>query len=256
MDKSSSDTIPIYKPLGLTPAQAIDIFRKENPKYKNQAISHAGKLDPLAEGLLLLVTGKLTTPKNLKRYLNLSKEYKAKILFGFSTDSYDIQGIPVKGEKMKIDQTTLLQEIEKLKGEHLQSTPPFSGRKVNGKPLYYYARKNKLNEITIPKQKIIIKKIEASNFSTIGNKQLLEEIIKKINLLEGDFRQEEILTKWKELLKENQEFYTIDILVQCSSGTYIRSIANDLGEKFNKGILLGLVRNKIGEFSISHSMKI
>jgi len=256
MDKSISEAIPIYKPIGLTPAQAIDIFRKENPKYKHQAISHAGKLDPLAEGLLLLVTGKFTTPKNLKRYLNLDKEYKAKILFGFSTDSYDIQGIPIKGDNLEINQEQLLKTIEKIKGEQFQSTPPFSGRKINGKPLYYYARKNKLNEITIPKQKIIIKKIEASNLSKINNKQLLQEITNKINLLEGDFRQEEIMKKWKELLKKDNEFYTLDLLVQCSSGTYIRSIANDLGEKFNKAILLNLVRTKIGNFSIYDSIKI
>ena len=256
MDKSISETIPVYKPAGLTPAQAIDAFRKENPKYKNKAISHAGKLDPLAEGLLLLVTGKLTTPKNLKKYLNLDKEYKAKILFGFSTDSYDIQGIPTKGEVIEINKAKLLEEIEKFKGTYFQETPPFSGRKVNGKPLYYYARKNKLNKITIPKQKITIKKIESSNFSKINNKQLLEEITKKINLLNGDFRQKEIIQKWGELLKENQEFYAIDIIIQCSSGTYIRSIANDLGEKFNKAILLNLIRTKVGDFSINNSIKL
>ena len=67
MDKKTSDIIPVYKAVGITPAQVIDEFRIKNLKYKNEAISHAGKLDPMAEGILLLVTGKLTMQKHFRR---------------------------------------------------------------------------------------------------------------------------------------------------------------------------------------------
>jgi len=256
MDKSTSKIFQVYKPVGITPAQLIDIFREKFPEYKKISISHAGKLDPLAEGLMILLTGNLTKQKNFKKYLNLDKEYQAKILFGFSTDSYDIQGIPKKGNNQEIDIEKLKQELKKLNGIYEQEIPVFSGRKVNGKPLYYYARNNKLNQIKIPKEEVEIK-ITFNNIEKISSQNFLKEIIRKINLLNGDFRQEEIKNKWKEFLnKENKEYLILNLTIKCSSGTYIRSIANDLGKKFNSAILFDLIRTKIDNFKLEDSIRL
>ncbi|MDP2926082.1 MAG: hypothetical protein Q8N99_06930 [Nanoarchaeota archaeon] len=256
MNKSTSDIIPFYKPVGLTPAQAIDDFRRKNPKYRNEAISHAGKLDPLAQGLLLLVTGRLTLQKNLKKFLKLDKVYNARILFGIKSDSYDIQGVPLisrtdMNKNIEIDLEKLKSKILSLKGEYLQELPVFSGRKVNGKPLYYYARKNLLDKINIPKEKVEIKDIKINKIFKISSEELLKQIINKIDLLDGDFRQDEIKEKWKILFKDiKRDFLVIDVTISCSSGTYIRSLANNLGKEYSGGLLIELLRQKIGNYDL------
>lgn len=246
--------INIYKPIGLTPFQLIQEFKKQNKEYRTLALSHAGKLDPLAEGVMIFLAENYI--KKIKKFMKLDKQYKAKILFGFSSDSYDIQGLGKK-ENPNIDKEKLKQEIEKLKGEYIQEIPPFSGRTVNGKPLFQWARSNRLNEITIPKEKVIIKEIKLNSINNISSSELLKEIINKIILLKGDFRQEEISNQWKKILKENNQYIVIELTIDCTSGTYIRGIANDLGKKLNSGaILLNLIRTKIGDFSIEKSIRI
>ncbi|MDX1535908.1 MAG: hypothetical protein R3346_04075, partial [Candidatus Spechtbacterales bacterium] len=79
------DVLNIYKPLGFTPLQAIEQYREINPEYSNVKMGYAGRLDPLAEGVLIVPTGE--TLKKQKEYMDLDKKYTAKILFGFSTDT-------------------------------------------------------------------------------------------------------------------------------------------------------------------------
>jgi tRNA pseudouridine55 synthase len=260
MNKSTSDVINLYKPAGLTPAQTIDEFRKINKKYNSESISHAGRLDPLAEGVLLLVTGKKTQEQNLRKFMKLDKEYMAKIFFGFSTDSYDIQGIAKKSEikYSDIDLEGLKQRILSLKGEYEHEIPGFSGRMVNGKPLHYYARNNRLDEIKLPKEKVLIKDIDVEKIEKIKGRDLLKQILQRINLLNGDFRQEEIKKKWQELLKneDESEYLVLEVLISCSSGTYIRSIVNDIGKNFGTGVLLNLIRTKVGDFSFKDSERL
>ncbi|MFA5856519.1 MAG: hypothetical protein WC867_04125 [Candidatus Pacearchaeota archaeon] len=250
MNKKTSDIIVINKPIGLTPMQAIIDFKKKNKEYIKESISHAGKLDPLAEGLLLLVTGKKTF--KLKKFLRLEKEYQAKILFGISTDSFDIQGIPKSSNYQDIDKEKISEIISSFMGEYEQEIPVFSGKKVNRRPLFYYARMDKLSEIKIPVQKVLIKNITLDYISKIDNENLLKDIIRKINSLTGDFRQDEIRKAWRNLLtKEKKDYITIDITVTCSSGTYIRGLAKDIGKKLGtEAILLGLKRTRIGKFTL------
>ncbi|MEM0465628.1 MAG: hypothetical protein QXW97_02920 [Candidatus Pacearchaeota archaeon] len=245
----------VYKPLGLTPFQLIKEFKSQNQNYKDIPISHAGKLDPLAEGVMLLVAGKEI--KNLSKYMKLDKEYIAKILFGFSTDSYDIQGISKKNKK-EINITKLKDLISKLKGEYEQTLPVFSGRIVNGKPLFYWARKNKLNQIKIPKEIVKIYDAKLNKIYKINSEDLLNEIKNKINLLNGDFRQKEILDSWEKILKNlKEEYFIAEVLFNVSSGTYIRSIANDIGNRLGSGaVLFNLIRTKVGEFDIKDSIRL
>jgi tRNA pseudouridine55 synthase len=249
-------TINIYKPVSLTPKQAIERFKETHQEYKKVSISHAGRLDPLAEGVLPLVIGKET--KNLKKYLHLDKEYNAKILFGISTDTYDLLGMPKPG-KTKLNIAQLKKLIKDIRGEYLQKLPPYSSRRIKGKPLLYYAQKNQLSEIEIPEEKVKIKKIRINFFHTLSGKNLLKEVVKKISSLEGDFMQKERIKAWKKLLGKNQKTkYTVaDITIRCSSGTYIRSIAEDLGQKIGtEAVLLKLKRTSVGKFKIKDSLKV
>jgi tRNA pseudouridine55 synthase len=89
--------LKLYKKVGETPLECLERFRKNHPKFKNQKMTYAGRLDPLAEGELLVLVGE--SCKNKEKYLKLDKEYLVDILFGFETDSYDLLGLPVSPGK-------------------------------------------------------------------------------------------------------------------------------------------------------------
>jgi len=240
--------INLYKPVGMTPLQAIERFRVENPEYKGVKIGYAGRLDPMAEGVLILLIG--DENKKINEYFKLGKEYKAEILFGFSSDSYDVLGLVKKGENV-FDFEVLKKEIEKIKGEYEQTLPIYSSYKIKGKPLFYYARENRLSEIDIPKNKVCVKKIKIDFVKKIGSDELLKKIVRKIDLVNGDFRQEAVKKVWKRLLVRDEKYFVVGLTVKCSSGTYIRAIANDFGLKIGcGGILLNLIRTKVGKFKI------
>src|SRR3989338_4911372 len=82
--------IILNKKEGETPLAALEAFRRKNKEYANTKLTYAGRLDPMASGLLLLLAGEEI--KNKEKYLNLDKEYEFEILFGFQTDTYDILG--------------------------------------------------------------------------------------------------------------------------------------------------------------------
>src|SRR3989344_64050 len=101
----------LYKRLGETPRERLERLRLEKPLYENEVLSYAGRLDPMAEGVLLTLVG----PENKRRdeYLNLSKEYVVDILFGFSTDTYDVLGkIKASGDTDTIRRQALKEALK------------------------------------------------------------------------------------------------------------------------------------------------
>ncbi len=233
--------INLYKPVGMTPLEAVKLFKEKNKDYAGLKIGYAGRLDPMAEGVLLLLIGEEN--KKINKYFKLDKEYKAKILFGFVSDTYDILGIAKKSDFIGVDKVKDL--LKNFKGYYEQEFPAFSSYKIKGKSLFYYALNNKLSEIKIPRNRVKIKKIKINSFKEVGSKKLLGEILKKISLVKGNFRQKEIKKIWKKLLFKNKKYVFVDFNVKCSSGTYVRSIANDLG-----GVLFNLVRIRVGDFEL------
>ena len=153
----------------------------------------------------------------LIEYLDDNKEYIANVKFGADTDTYDLQGQITKTYDKKINENELLMILKDFQGEIEQYPPKYSAIKVNGKKLYEYARKGQ--EVEIKPRKVFIS---------------------QINLLEFD--------KDKQCAK---------ILIKCSKGTYIRSIAYDVGQKLNcGGHLIALERTKAGMFSLSGTVKL
>ncbi len=254
--------INLYKPVGITPLQAIHKFKEKHPDCRGKKMSYPGRLDPMAEGVLLLLVGEEN--KKMKHYMRLDKEYVAEILLGISTDSHDILGLPTKGENIEISEKELKRKIKKLKGNYKQKIPMFSSIRVKGKPLFYYARKGKTEYIKAPEFIVSIKNVQIEDIYEISSQRLLKEIIKKINLLKGDFRQEEIINAWKNILKneenENNEgkekFRVVKVRIACSSGTYIRAIADDVGKVYGGGMLISLKRTKVGRFEVRDALKI
>ena len=190
-------------------------------------VGHAGTLDPLAEGVLIVLTDEDT--KKQKEFMNMEKVYVAKIAFGITTPMYDLEVLPDVSE-MQISLKEVNKILEKMLpkyiGEITQKVPAYSAVKVKGKTLYKEARKGRLSDIKLPVKRITIYKIEVLGGVT-----------------------EEIETK-----EEKLKFPVVKMKVRCSSGSYIRSLAHDLGEELGCGaVLVSLLRTKVGDFVVGKS---
>src|SRR3989339_242554 len=201
----------INKPSGIT---SYDVIRVKKRKYNPGKIGHAGTLDPLASGLLIVLIGAAT--KESEKFMSLKKRYIVKIQLGIKTDTGDLEGkvinkleIPVLN-KIKIEKV-----LKKFKGKIKQIPHIYSAIKYKGKKLYEYARAG--IQVKIKPRIIEIYRIKILNYST------------------------------KEL----------ELEVDCSKGTYIRKLAEDIAEKLGTcGVVSKLIREKIGKYSIADSIKL
>ncbi len=236
------NTLCLQKKKGETPLACLERFRSENPEYEGLPMTYAGRLDPIATGELLVLTGEECKKKD--EYLGLDKEYEATVLFGFQTDSYDILGIPrLRGSTSQSkdgEVEPLTSNILKNIGKFTQEYPPYSSKTVDGKQLHEHARAGEIEGLDIPTKEVEIYSIENVSFGEISNSELQKEILETVDLVVGDFRQEEIKNSWRSLLKEDSQYMVASFRLKVSSGTYIRSLANRLG-----GTLLSLHRTKI-----------
>ena len=270
------NAVPIYKPVGLTPYQSVLQYKKQFPEYADLTISYAGRLDPMAEGLLLLLVGDENKKRN--EYEKLRKTYEFTILLGIETDTYDTLGI-VKNPKHEAQMPKqalnasdfdirISNLLSSFIGKQIQSYPPYSSKAVKGKSLYWWARENRLDEIKIPSHEIEIYDLQLMSTEEIRISRLdrdpewqrpsgqdlrfkIQENIKKVN---GNFRQEEILKAWEDFFikKKHTEFPIFHCKITCSSGTYIRGIVHEIGQKLDSGaIALSIKRTKVGEYNIS-----
>lgn len=251
-----NNVLNIYKKAGETPLEAINRLREEYPEYQDIKITYAGRLDPLAEGVLVLLVGDAVYEK--EKYLKMDKEYEAEMVFGFETDTYDILGLPKKKKEIKnFNKNKLAVFLNNFLGKNNQSFPAYSSYKIKGKPLFEWARKGEIKKIEIPKKEREIYEIKILRLQKIKAINLLVKISKKIKKVKGDFRQERILKQWEKILKNNAdaEFQTAKIKIKCSSGTYIRSISHKLGQDIkSRAVLLNLKRIKSGDFEINNSL--
>lgn len=220
--------IKLFKNEGETPLECLGRFRKECPEHKNSTLSYAGRLDPMAEGELLVLIN--DENKERGKYIGWDKKYELDILFGVSTDTGDILGkiINIERENNKIQSINPQSYI----GEITLPYPAYSSKTVNGKPLFQWAREGIINEIEIPTKTSTIYGITSIGAYSISAKEILEKIKGRIAKISGDFRQDEILKIWEtELGRKELEFEICQIEVTCSSGTYMRSLAEMIGEK-------------------------
>ena len=256
---SKQGTVKLYKNKGETPLECIKRFKKDNPDYGNEKMTYAGRLDPLAEGLLLVLVGEEC--KNKDKYLGLDKEYKVDILLGFSTDTHDILGkvteVFNKTSVITVKTACPARGIQDLfnsfVGKFFQKYPPYSSKTIKGKTLFSLAKSGELKDEEIPEKEVEIKNIEILDERLISKKELEKYIESSVFSVQGDFRQEEILKSWKDSLEKSSlnEYQVISIKVICTSGTYMRSLANSFGIKIGiPSLALNIKRLKIGEFEL------
>ncbi len=251
-DKQESENVHLVnKNLGETPLEAINRFKKDNPEFVDLPVTYAGRLDPMAEGLLILLSGDKVIEK--EKYLDLSKTYEFEVLWGFTTDTLDILGIAERGECIVPAEETFNEFLKIKKGKFEQMYPVYSSRPVKSKPLFEWAREGRLSEINIPKHSVEILHAEHLSRRKILAKDLLPEIISRVSLVNGDFRQLEIMEKWKEVLgsDKNKEFIIDKFKLEVSSGFYIRQFVADLMQNFKSyGTTYGIRRTKIGSYAL------
>ncbi len=201
--------ILINKPLGWT---SFDVIRKIRSVIKIKKIGHAGTLDPLATGLLIVCTGKLT--KKINEYMAVEKEYTGTFTLGAVTPTYDLESEPHQFKSFTDVNTEIIHQTAlKFTGELSQTPPAHSAIKQDGKPVYLLARKG--IDVKLQPRKISIKDFEITNI----------------------------------------ELPVISFRVVCTTGTYIRSLANDFGNALGTGAYLSsLCRTRIGNFTVDKSI--
>jgi tRNA pseudouridine55 synthase len=200
------EVILIDKPLGWT---SFDVVRKIRNLTKVIKVGHAGTLDPLATGLLIVCTGKFT--KKINAYMGMEKAYTGTFTIGATTPTYDLESEP---ENFKPVDYITAQQIKtttiQFSGDILQVPPAHSAIKKDGKPVYLAARKGE--HVVLEPRPVSIYQFDITH----------------INL--------PVLT----------------FLVRCSTGTYIRSLANDYGAALGcGGYMSSLRRTSIGEFDVN-----
>ncbi len=222
-DFQTGVVLPINKPYEWTSFDVVKKVKNQigkklrqtlNIRLKNFKVGHAGTLDPLAEGLVLVCTGKAT--KKINDLMADEKEYVATIEVGRTTPSYDLeteydQSFPTE----HINEELIKNILESFIGEQDQVPPVYSAKNINGKRAYDYARKGE--EVELKANKISIYELE-----------LLE-----------------------------YQLPIIKIRIVCSKGTYIRSLAHDIGRKLESGAhLVKLIRTRIGSYMLDSSLTI
>jgi tRNA pseudouridine55 synthase len=218
----------IYKPKGWT---SFDVVAKLRGILKTKKIGHTGTLDPLAEGVLVIMTDSDTKKQETLMH-STQKEYVAEIALGAETETYDMEFVPKLTDKplsVESIKRKLPKIIFRFMGEIEQLVPVYSAKKVNGKTLYKEARKGTIDALDIPKQTVSIYEFE-----------ILDITLKEVITVTG---------------KTNLPI--VKCRISCSSGTYIRSIAHDLGTALDTGgVLLTLLRTRVGNFHVKDSVKI
>jgi tRNA pseudouridine55 synthase len=200
--------ILVNKPLGWTSADVVKKIRNR----VHAKVGHAGTLDPLATGLLILCTGRFT--KKISEYMSKEKEYTGTFTLGATTASYDLETIPENPKDYsEVTSVKLNEAATKFTGDIMQVPPVYSAIKKNGERSYDLARQGRA--VVLDSRKITVHVFEM----------------------------------------EIQQLPIVSFRVVCSTGTYIRSLANDVGEYLGCGAYLSsLCRTRIGEYLLKDAI--
>ena len=271
-----SKSIIAYKELGETPLECLERIRLEYKIGSDIPMTYAGRLDPMAEGVMIILTGEECKKK--EQYLCLDKMYEFQVLVGFSTDTYDLLGLVVDSAPSKeeferssdnitssedkisgprvgspdaeILSSDFVSTLQSFVGTFIQKYPSFSSKTVGGKQLFQLSKDDELPS-EMPEHNVTIYKLSCTSTGVREKEELSKEIIRRIGLVHGDFRQEEITKKWDEVLKKSdeKEFTIFSCTAECSSGTYIRQLVDDISKKIGiPMVTYSIKRTRVGQY--------
>ena len=245
----------VYKPVGLSPLQALEKFRVKYPNFAQSRLGYAGRLDPMAEGLLLVLTDASTEAQ--EELSRLDKTYEVECVFGLASDSYDALGLAKSCSCDMPFEEDVAGAVTAMVGTIDQTYPPYSAVRVGGHPLYWWARRNRLDEVEVPHKQRHIYAADIMGIKLVNSSTLSTFIQQRVGLVQGDFRQQDILERWGDVLKIERDFMQVRLRVSCSSGTYVRSLVHELGNTLGCGALaLGIIRTHVGDFTLKDCLKL
>ncbi len=220
----TEDIVLIDKPSGMTSFDVIRVLRKQTGIRK---FGHAGTLDPLASGLMIIGVEKGT--KKLNEYLKLDKEYVAEVRLGESTTTDDLEGDVIQTQEVEeISTADIAESLAALLGTIALPVSAYSALKRNGKPLYKLAR-------------------QAAQTGGV----FTDVPVRDMRVFEAQLLSDE------PLIVNGKRRHTIRVRFRVGSGTYIRSLAKELGRLLGyPATLQTLRRTKIGEFSVEEAQKL
>jgi tRNA pseudouridine(55) synthase len=252
--------IILKKEVGETPLEVLEKWRATNPHVANLPLAYAGRLDPMASGKLLVLIG--NECKNQTAYHHLDKTYEVEILFGTHSDSGDVLGIISEFPSPNLTENNLKETLTTFVGDIHFPYPVFSAKTVGGKPLHTWAMEGRLDEITIPSRTSTIYAVTLDSLSIKSRSEVAKLALEKIETippvtdtrkaLGNDFRRPEVRTAWKKFSETgspDDDFYIARITCTCSSGTYMRTLAELIAEKLGtKGLAFSIHRTEIGNY--------
>ena len=211
----------IDKPAGLT---SHDVVNRVRRIVQQRSVGHLGTLDPLATGVLPLVLGRMT--RLAQFYTASEKTYEGLIRFGFATDTFDADGQPTSAQQIcKASLEELRDLAAQFRGSIQQMPPPFSAKKIGGIPAYKLARKHK--DFALKPVQVEIKEFELLGFENSN------------------------------LERQTQQGSGVRFRARVASGTYMRSVAHDMGQQLGCGAHLeSLRRTQLAEFQISDAHRL
>ena len=220
----------VYKDWGWS---SFDVVKKLKSTGQYKKIGHAGTLDPLAEGVLLILTDSDT--KKQPELMALTKEYLVDVLLGYTSPSYDLGTEVSKTDQARqVTITDVENALPSYIGNINQRPPLFSAKHIRGTRAYKLARSNAFSGLSLNISKVTIYDITACSF--LENVPISYTYAGEVRQLRG------ALAKLK---------------VVCGKGTYIRALARDIGEDLQcGGVVTKLVRTKIGEYALENSLKL
>ncbi len=233
-----SREILVWKKRGETLAAMLRRVRQEEGIDEEVPLTYAGRLDPMAEGQVLVLAGEARFHKEER--LARSKTYRFEILLGVATDTYDVLGIPtaVSLPLAAVPSDEAVREALCALGTERLPYPPYSSKPVGGVPLFVYARSG----ATVPR--LPLQNAPAGAITLIKRYErpcgeLVREIVQDVGKVEGDFRQRDIQEVWQRVTDTAGSAQAVLLVCEATvpAGVYIRSVAHTLGERLGTGAL-------------------
>jgi tRNA pseudouridine55 synthase len=215
-----------YKNRFETPLESLNRLRLERPELANETLSYAGRLDPMAEGVLLVLVGEEEN-RDRQKYLGLDKSYEVDILFGIATDSFDLLGLITHIDREKVDQTKAEEVLQTFLGSHEFPYPAFSSKVLSQK-----------EGEEIPSRVMTLNSIHIEGWREVSGEEVKSLVAEACTKVTGDFRQPLILKSWNDVSDlSTLNFQLLTIRIDCASGAYMRTLAHELGKKIGTSAL-------------------
>lgn len=262
--------ILINKKIGETPLECIERIKATKGRLARLPMTYAGRLDPMAEGLLIILVDEECKEEEKRKFLGLDKVYEFEVLFGVATDTHDVLGLITEtnfGAKDMDDESGVLFNKQTLSaeiiskvakdflGKRMQKYPNYSSKTVGGRSLFELTRSGEIANIDdgdYPHKEVEIFEIDFLGLERRNFHDIIEDVKEKIRLVNGDFRQREICDRWNEVADCDLKFCIAKFRAKVSSGTYIRVLAMEMGEKLGvPALAYSIKRIQVGDYKLS-----